>query len=206
MGECMIPGWGKKRQLIDKKKPVPPYLLVADDLFIKKGKREIFVKRISSLARDIPRYGPVIMSPGLSTNANIFRMDDTGACLHLEHNRSFANLLASEGFDVYLHHPGYTDRVHNRYVCRHCPQSKYYKKRYRVSPSFGYGELFNKEVPAVIDFVREYSRKDKVSWVGYSLGAMAAYSYLAKHPEAPIQNLISICRAISPLGYNCINI
>lgn len=37
--------------------------------------------------------------------------------------------LAAEGFDVYLYHPGYTDRVHNRYLSRHCPRSIHYQKR-----------------------------------------------------------------------------
>ena len=128
----MILGWKRKKKLIDQKPPSAPYYLTYEDLLIHKDDREIFVKRIFSVAKDITKYVPVIMCPGLSSNANLFRIDDKGRCLALDHNRSFANLLASQGFDVYLYHPGYSDRVHNRYVSRYCRESIYYKKRYRV--------------------------------------------------------------------------
>jgi pimeloyl-ACP methyl ester carboxylesterase len=188
----MILKWKRKRQLIDKKPPEAPYFLAGNDLFVKQNGREIFIKHIFSVSKDLPKYGPVIMSPGLSTNANLFRIDDKGKILALDHNRSFANLLASAGFDVYLYHPGYCDRVHNRYVSHHCSQSIYYQNRYRVSPTFGYGDMINVEVPAVIDFVCEHSRAKTVSWIGYSLGAMIAYSYLSKNLTSPIKNLITI--------------
>ena len=117
----------------------------------------------------------------------------------MSHNRSFANLLASEGFDVYLYHPGYSDRVHNRYVCRRCKESIYYKKRYRVPDEYGYGDLINVEAPAVIDFVCNHSGSKNVSWIGFSLGGMIAYSYLSKNPANPIKNLITIG---SPMALN----
>jgi pimeloyl-ACP methyl ester carboxylesterase len=195
----MILGWIKERQLVDEKKTAAPYFLATEDLLVHKEGREIFIKRIYSAAKDIPKYGPVIMCPGLSSNANLFRVDDRGKCLLINHNRSFANLLASEGFDVYLYHPGYSDRVHNRYVCRRCKESIYYKKRYRVPPEYGYGDLIHIEAPAVIDFVCEYTRSKNVSWIGYSLGGMIAYSYLSKNPSNPIKNLVTIG---SPMALN----
>ena len=177
----MILNLGKKRPLVDRKPPVAPYYLAAEDLFIKINDKEIFLKHIFTTSKNIRKLGPVIMSPGVSSNANLFRLDDKGDWLSLEHNQSFANLLASEGFDVFLHHPGYSDRVHNRYVSRHCPQSINYKKRYRVSPKYSYGDLVNVEVPTVIDYVCDFCRAKNVSWIGYSLGGMIAYSYLAKN-------------------------
>ncbi len=195
----MILGWRKKKPLIDQKPPSPPYFLAGEDLFIQKEGKEIYVKHLFSTSRDIPKYGPVIMSPGICNNANLFRVDNKGRCLALDHNRSFANLLASHGFDVYLYHPGYSDRVHNRYVSRHCKESIYYKKRYRVSPKYNYNDLIHFETPAVIDFVCTHSRSRKISWIGYSLGGMIAYSYLAKNPSNPIKNLITIG---SPMALN----
>ncbi|MDA3897405.1 MAG: alpha/beta fold hydrolase [Desulfobacteraceae bacterium] len=195
----MILGWRKKRPLIDQQTPKAPYFLAAEDLFIQKHGKEIYVKHIFSTAKDLPKYGPVIMSPGLCSNANLFRLDQKGRCLAMDHNRSFANLLAAHGFDVYLYHPGYSERVQNRYVSRHCKGSMYYKKRYRVSPEYDYKDMINFEVPAVIDFVCSNSRAKEISWIGYSLGGMIAYSYLSKHPSNPIKNLITIG---SPMALN----
>lgn len=192
-------GFKKKRSLVDRTAPEAPYYLKAEDLFIDAGEREIFIKRIFSASDDIVRYGPVIMSPGISSNANLFRIDDGGRYLSLAHNRSFANLLASAGFDVYLYHPGYSDRVINRYVSRHCRQSTYYKKRYRVPQNYSYSDLINNEAPAVVDFVSRHSRSKSLSWVGYSLGGMVAYSYLSKNPGNPIKNLVTIG---SPMALN----
>lgn len=189
----------KNKPLIDQKPPQAPYYLAAEDLFVQKTEKEIYIKHIFSVAENLPRFGPVIMSPGICSNANIFRMDQRGRCLSLSHNRSFANLLAAEGFDVYLYHPGYTDRVHNRYISRHCPKSVYYNKRYRVSPTYNYSDLINMEAPAVVDFVSEHSGCRDLSWIGYSLGGMVAYSYLSKHPGNPIKNLITIG---SPMALN----
>jgi pimeloyl-ACP methyl ester carboxylesterase len=188
----MFLGWRKKRPLVDKSSPKPPFYLVGEDLFVKKDGREIFLKHIHSVSSEIPNLGPVIMSPGVCTNANLFRMDESGGFLTLDHNRSFANLLASAGFHVYLHHPGFTDRVHNRYVSRHCNESIYYRKRYRVSAKFSYKDLVDFEVPLVIDFVCRHSGKKNVDWIGYSLGGMIAYSFLSKNRTSPIRNLITI--------------
>lgn len=195
----MIPGWNKIRGLVDDQTPTAPYFLKGEDLLVHREGREIFIKHIFSVAEDIPKYGPVIMSPGISSNANVFRVDDTGKCLAMDHNRSFANLLASEGFDVYLYHPGYSERVFNRYVSRHCKDSIYYKKRYRIFPHYSYGNLINIEVPAVIDFICAHTRAKNISWVGYSLGGMLAYSYLSKNKTNPIKNLVTIG---SPMAFN----
>ncbi|MFZ5570937.1 MAG: alpha/beta fold hydrolase [Thermodesulfobacteriota bacterium] len=185
-------GWRKQRTLVDKTPPKPPFYLASEDLFVKKDGKEIFVKHIHSVSRKISNRGPVIMSPGVCSNANLFRMDESGGCLSLDHDRSFANLLASEGFHVYLYHPGFTERVHNRYVSRHCNESIHYRKRYKVSAEFGYRDMVDFEVPAVIDFVCRHSGKRNVDWIGYSLGGMIAYSFLSKNRTNPIRNLITI--------------
>ena len=139
MGRAMIPGFGRKRPLIDQQPPKAPYFLAAEDLFLQKEGKEIYVKHIFSVSEDIPKYGPVVMSPGLCSNANLFRVDKKGRCLALNHNQSFANLLASEGFDVYLYHPGYSERVQNRYVSRHCKDSIYYKNATECRPNTATG-------------------------------------------------------------------
>ncbi len=195
----MISIFHRKKRLIDSCSPQPPFYLTAENLFVQNNGREVFLKLISSFATDIKQRGAVILAPGIATNANIFRIDDDGKCLRLNHNRSFANLLAAEGFKVYLYHPGYTERVHNRYVCRHCEKSGLYGKRYRVPSSFTYGDIVNHEIPMIIDFVTRHAEVRKLSWIGYSMGGMALYSYLAKNRKNPIKNVITIA---SPMSLN----
>ena len=77
----MILDWKRKRKLIDDRPPAAPYYLTGEDLLIHKNGREIFVKHIYSVSKNIPKYGPVIMCPGLSSNANLFRIDNKGKCL-----------------------------------------------------------------------------------------------------------------------------
>jgi len=189
----------KMGQLPNHRRPSHPYFLKADSLFARKNGKEIFIKKIYSLAPGIPDMGSVIMAPGIATNANLFRVDDRGKILHLDHNRSFANLLASQGFAVYLYHPGYTERTHNRYVCRHCRDSRHYGKRYKAPSTLSFQELAEEEVPMVIDFVRQNSgrREKQISWIGYSMGGMLIYSYLSKYDDNIIKNVITIGSPLS---------
>jgi hypothetical protein len=108
--------WKKAKHSVDERKTSPLYFLDSEDLFVQKDSREVFIQRIFSSTNNTPKYGTVVLCPGLSTNANLFRVDNNGRCFDLDHNLSFANLLASEGFDVYLYHPGYCERIFNRYV------------------------------------------------------------------------------------------
>ncbi|MBA4366958.1 MAG: hypothetical protein C0403_04895 [Desulfobacterium sp.] len=189
----------KRKSLIDKDTPEAPFYLVADDLFVERDGHEVFLKLIHSTSKDIKPLGAVVLAPGIATNANIFRIDDKGETLSLKHNRSFANLLAAEGFRVYLYHPGYTERVHNRYVSRHCSKSLHFGKNYQVSSGFGYMDIVNLEVPMVVNFICEQEKTKNLSWIGYSMGSMIVYSHLSKNMNSPIKNLISIA---SPMALN----
>jgi len=191
--------WSRNKKLVDAKPPAAPYYLVAEDLIAHLQNCDIFIKHIYSTAKNLSRYGPVIMTPGVSTNANLFRIDNEGNCFHMDHNKSFANLLAAEGFDVYLYHPGYAERIYNRYVSQHCENSIYYQKRYRITANYSYKNLVNEEIPGIIDFVCQYSGHKEISWIGYSLGGMTAYSYFAKNADNPIKNLVTIS---SPMALN----
>ncbi len=179
------------------KEPSPPFFLKAENLFARKNGRELFIKKIHSLSPDIPKRGPVVLAPGIANNANLYRIDDQGKVLSLDHNRSFANLLASEGFQVYLYHPGYTARVHNCYVCQHCKESIYFGKQYNVPSSLNFSEIAEHEVPLVIEFVRTHSQEQYISWIGYSMGGMLIYSYLSKHRDRSVRNVITIGSSIS---------
>ncbi len=190
---------GYEGALLDQKAPQPPYFLRAEDRFARDGDREIFIKKIVSESKALPRLGPVIMAPGLATNANLFRMDDRGQTLYLNHNRSFANFLASEGFTVYLYHPGFTERVHNRYVSAHCPESIFYKKHYAAPEDLDFSCLVDHEVPLVLSHVCADSGSDRVSWVGFSLGGMIMYAHLANREDRRVANVVTIG---SPVNLN----
>ncbi|WP_028316889.1 alpha/beta fold hydrolase [Desulfatibacillum aliphaticivorans] len=185
--------WPKQETvLVDRGAPKAPHFLMAQDLFARKGSRELFIKKIFSAKAGIRRRGPVILCPGIATNANLFRMDDQGGFLSLGNNRSFATYLASEGFTVYCFHPGYAQRVYNRYVVRHCRQSMFYGKMRTTPPTLDFVELVDREVPMVIERVRRDSGSSNISWVGYSLGGMMMYTYLAKTLDATVRNVVTI--------------
>ncbi len=193
----LLPSLKKKKILKDHKEPCPPYFLKAEDYFPNDKGREIFIKKIYSVARTVPRQGSVVMAPGIATNANIFRVDDSGDMLSLENSRSFANLLASEGFTVYLYNPGFTERVHNRYVKKYCKNSIYHGKSFSAPSTLTFAEMVHNEIPMVIDFVRKDSRRDRISWIGYSLGGMMIYSYLSQNTDEFIGNVITIASPIT---------
>ncbi|MBI9076306.1 MAG: alpha/beta fold hydrolase [Desulfatibacillum sp.] len=185
--------WSKQETLlVDRGTPKPPHYLIAQDLFARKGSREIFIKKIFSARGGIQRRGPVILCPGIATNANLYRMDDMGGFLSLENNRSFATHLASEGFTVYCFHPGYSQRVYNRYVSKHCRQSMYYGKIRKTPSSLDFVELVDREVPLVLERVRRDSGSSHISWIGYSLGGMLMYTYLAKTLDPSVKNVVTI--------------
>ncbi|MBF0103381.1 MAG: alpha/beta fold hydrolase [Desulfobacterales bacterium] len=187
----------KQIPLVDEKEPTPPYYLKVENHFPWKNGRELFIKKVYSVSYDIPCRGIVIMAPGIATNANIFRMNLDGDFLSLDNNRSFANLLASEGFHVYLYHPGYTERVHNRYVTKYCKQSVYFQKHYSIPRTLSFSELINRELPILMDFVKQDSGVKQISWIGYSLGGLIIYSYLSKYRDSSIKNIITIGSPIS---------
>ncbi|MEW5733418.1 MAG: hypothetical protein AB1921_01110 [Thermodesulfobacteriota bacterium] len=179
-------------RLPDQGEPKPPYFLKADDIFARQDGRELYIKKIYSTSHAIRRRGNVVLAPGLATNANIFRIDDLGGFLRMDHKRSMANLLAAEGFTVYLYHPGYTERVHNRYVYQHCKQSLYYHRRYKAPADLTFTQLVEEEVPLLLDTIEKDSGEPVLSWVGYSLGGMLVYAHLAANPDCSIKNVVTI--------------
>ncbi|MFA4844297.1 MAG: alpha/beta fold hydrolase [Candidatus Margulisiibacteriota bacterium] len=170
-----------------------PYYLTGKSLFANQGGREVFVKKITTTAAWKPRLGPVIMAPGIACNGNLFRLrTDNGQILTFDHARSFANLLASQGFAVYLWHYPSSELVYNRFVSRHCPESVYYGKRYNVSPALNFDQMVNLDLPLVLDLVAKDAGTERLSWVGFSMGGMLAYAYLAKYGDDRIGNLVAI--------------
>ncbi|MBF0225428.1 MAG: alpha/beta fold hydrolase [Desulfobacterales bacterium] len=187
----------EKNELVDHKDPSPPYYLKAEDLFVQNYGKEIFIKKLYSISKTIQKRGTVILAPGIATNGNIYRVTIDGELLTLDHNKSFANFLAAEGFTVYIYNPGYTERIYNRYVSKYCSQSIYFNRRYSPPSDLNFTELVDLELPMLINFVEEDSGDENLSWIGYSLGCMLMYSYLSRQSDDRIKNIVSIGSPIS---------
>lgn len=156
-------------------------------------RREVFLKKIETTAPWMPRRGPVIMAPGIACNGNLFRLrTDNGRILTYDHANSFANLLASQGFTVYLWHYPSSELVYNRFVSRYCSESLYYGKHYSVSPALNFDQMVNLDLPLVLDLVAKDAETERLSWVGFSMGGMLAYAYLAKYGDDRIRSLVTI--------------
>src|SRR3989339_240927 len=181
----------------DNRRYASPYYLHGENLFLRRNGREAFVKKISSVAGWIPNKGAVILAPGIACNANLFRVMRDGECLTFDHAASFANLLASSGYQVYLWHYSSSQRIMERYVSRECRESQQYGKKYRVPSSLGFDQLTRDEMPMVLDLVCQNSGREEVSWIGFSMGGMLAYAYLACKEDKRINNLITIGSPVS---------
>ncbi|MFA5035318.1 MAG: alpha/beta fold hydrolase [Candidatus Margulisiibacteriota bacterium] len=170
-----------------------PYYLQGTSLFGRNGSREVFVKKIETTASWMPHRGAVVMAPGIACNGNLFRLKtDDGQILTFDHAKSFANLLASQGFAVYLWHYPSSELVYNRFVSRYCPESVHYGQRYNVSPALNFDQMVNLDLPLVLDLVAKDAGTARFSWIGFSMGGMLAYAYLAKYGDDRIRNLLTI--------------
>jgi pimeloyl-ACP methyl ester carboxylesterase len=173
-------------------RPVSGRLLLASDHFAQEGGTEIFIKKIETASPGGPWRGPVIMAAGIASNADMFRIAPDGGFLKLNNTASFANLLASEGFSVYLYNPSFTERLHNRYVATSCPASRYFGKTYKAPANLKFSGMVDTEIPQVVDYVARDSGTSSISWVGFSMGGMLIYAYLAKHGDIRVKNVVTI--------------
>jgi pimeloyl-ACP methyl ester carboxylesterase len=183
--------------LVDAQGPYLPFGLRARNLFVRRKDSNcpIFLKKIYS--EDQAQKGAIVMAPGIASNANLFRVRVTGEVLTLDHDESFANLLAASGYTVYLYHPGYCERVINRYVIRHCLIGNLYGTSYTAPSDLDFDHLVSKEIPFVVEAAFEDNGKKPVSWIGFSLGGMLMYAYLPEDKNGHVKNVITIGSPVS---------
>lgn len=59
-------------------------------------------------------------------------------------------------------------------------------------------DIVRYDVPAVLDYVKAATGKDRVNWVGHSLGGMLMFPYLEDSPGAPrVENLVAMGATIT---------
>ena len=127
---------------------------------------------------------PVVLCHGLGLNATFWTITDN----HLP------SQLAARGYDVYVFdirasgenaHLGRCDRIN-----QHLRQTFLEERGER---SWTVDDLVKYDVPAILDYVQRETGKDRVNWIGHSLGGMLIFPYLelAPHPER-IANFIGM--------------
>jgi lysosomal acid lipase/cholesteryl ester hydrolase len=127
---------------------------------------------------------PVILCHGLGLNATFWTITD-------EHLPAQLN---ARGYDVYVFdirgsgensRLGRLDRINRR--LRQTPF------RERGERSWNVDELWRYDVPAILDYVQRETGRDRVNWVGHSMGGMLMFPFLEldPHPER-IANFVAM--------------
>lgn len=114
-----------------------------------------------------PRKGAVIMQHGLASNGGCFIVP----------KQSFAEHLASLGYDAYvteLRGAGKSGR----------------------SKTEGFDAYVELDLPALIAQVQATSGFQRLSWIGHSMGGILALAYGIENPDAPFENVITVCSSL----------
>ena len=140
----------------------------------------MLAKKLTSNVSGMVNRGVVVLLPGIATDGNLFRINtQTGELYVVDNYESFANFLTSLGFTVYIYHPSYSDRVSNRYVARHCKESRYYGQVRDVDSTLSFDRLVFGELIEFLAAVRRDAEIKNLFLVGFSQGGLAAAAYEA---------------------------
>lgn len=129
-----------------------------------------------ALARIRPRAAgpaqgdPVICFPGLACNGRLFDLDD---------DHSLAQHLAGLGFDVWLVDPRGTG---------HSERPSWLRRGW----GFGFGEYALQDAPAAIRHVVRVTGRDRVLWVGHSMGGLVGYQVALHAVGDHLAGIVSI--------------
>jgi pimeloyl-ACP methyl ester carboxylesterase len=131
-------------------------------------KFEIALRR-SRLGKTPRIRTPVVLIHGLLVNSRF---------LDLTHNTSLAEYLAQVGFDVW--------NVSLRGTGRSLNPLQWGQKPWTLD------DMVDRDLPAVIDYVKKETKSETVLLVGYELGGLLAFAYLGKNPGPDVAGLVSI--------------
>lgn len=119
---------------------------------------------------DTPRVRtPVVMLHGLLADSRF---------LDLTRSTSLAEFLALAGFDVW--------NVSLRGTGRSLNPLGWGKKPWTLD------DIVDRDLPTVIDYVKNETQTDTILLVGYELGGLLAYAYLGTNSRADVAGLVSI--------------
>jgi pimeloyl-ACP methyl ester carboxylesterase len=108
----------------------------------------------------------VVLQHGLGSNSSVFDYP----------TRSLARHLAERGYDVFIPHLRGVDAP--------------------AANSFGLDAYIEYDIPAILDTVREHSGRERVSWIGHSMGGVLLMMYAIEQPDAPIDRFIAVASAL----------
>ena len=112
---------------------------------------------------------PVVLCHGLGLNATFWTITDN----HL------ASQMAARGYDVFLF--DFRGAGENSQVGRHDRINKVMRHTFLREcgeRDWNVDDLVHYDVPAILDYVQRQTGRDRVNWVGHSLGGMLIFPYL----------------------------
>lgn len=131
-------------------------------------KFELALERLR-LRKKARRGMPVILSHGFLVNSRF---------LNLDRDHSLARYLALEGFDVWNLSFRGTGRSLNPLR--------------GGAKSWSLDDMIDRDLSAVIRYVRKESGSPKVSWVGYEMGGLLVYGYLQEKHRSGLAACVTI--------------
>jgi predicted alpha/beta hydrolase len=111
----------------------------------------------------VPARAAVVLQHGLGSNGLVF--DYPG--------RSLAERLARAGFDCFI------------------PELRG-ANRERRPKQYGLDDYLEHDVPAVLETARQISTRDRVHWVGHSLGGILLMLHAIEQPDAPVDRFVAV--------------
>lgn len=132
---------------------------------------------------------PVILCHGL--NQNYLNWD-------LNSNWSFARYLADRGYDVWSvslrgsgksTKPGWSHFLELNQLRPELFNARQYDY---LKFNWNMDDYILKDVPALIQFVKESTGKPQITWIGHSMGGMALYGYLGLRDDPSVKNAVLI--------------
>lgn len=150
------------------------------------------IRRVRPAVPD-PGKLPIVLCHGLGLNGTFWTITDS----HLPEQ------LASRGYDVFI-----CDFRGSGASQKSGPIGKI-NAGLRQTPFLEIGEgwwtvddLVRYDVPAILEFVKNETGRDRVNWVGHSLGGMLMFAYLETSPEAwKIANFVGMGSTVIQAKY-----
>ncbi len=115
----------------------------------------------------VPCRGSVVMQHGLASNGGAFEVPQ----------QFFAGHLAALGYDCFvteLRGVGKSGRARK----------------------IGFDAFIEQDLPALIAKVQAVTGREKLAWIGHSMGGILGLAYGIEHPDAPFSCVITVCSSL----------
>lgn len=110
----------------------------------------------------------VVLQHGLGANARTLNF----------RGRSLAQYLAAQGFDCYV------------------PELRGVGASDRVPGGYGIDDYLEQDIPTLIDAVRRASGRDRLRWVGHSMGGILLMLHAIDRSDVPVERFVAIGSAL----------